>query len=204
MTQSIVATAKEVLQHANIDGWTSHDGPPAIQGEADGLAATSPLLALIEQTQGTDAIVIACFDDTALREARAIADCPVIGIGQAAFHVAALHGARFSVVTTLDVSVPIIEANIKAYGFEPVLGRVRASQIPVLDLEGDTSKSFEIITAEAKAALAEDKIDAVILGCAGMTGLAAHLRAHLNCLVIDGVEAAAHLAFGLAKARRAL
>ncbi len=204
MTQAIVATAQGVLTDAKIDGWTSNDGPPAIQGEADGRAAKSPLLALIKQVKGADAIIIACFDDTALADARAIADCPVIGIGQSAFHLAAMLGLRFSVVTTLDVSVPIIEANIKAYGFEQDLGRVRASQIPVLELEGDTSKSFEIITVEAKAALAEDKIDAVILGCAGMTGLAEHLRANLDCVVIDGVEAAAHLAFAIAQAKRAL
>ena len=43
-----------------------------------------------------------------LAEARARAHCPVIGIGQAGYHVAALLGARFAVLTTLPVSVPVI------------------------------------------------------------------------------------------------
>jgi allantoin racemase len=36
-----------------------------------------------------DAYVIACFDDTGLAEARALTKKPVIGIGQASFHLAA-------------------------------------------------------------------------------------------------------------------
>ena len=66
----------------------------------------------------------------------------MLGICQAACHVAALRGWRFSVVTTLAVSVPILEENIARYGFAPLLGRVRASDVPVkvlateADLEG--------------------------------------------------------------------
>ena len=50
---------------------------------------------------GMDATVIACFDDTGLEAARCCASGPVIGIGEAAFHLASLIAHRFSVVTTL-------------------------------------------------------------------------------------------------------
>ena len=50
---------------------------------------------------GFDAIILACFDDTGLAEARRLSGVPTIGIGEAAFHVAMLLGAKFSVVTTL-------------------------------------------------------------------------------------------------------
>lgn len=198
MTRSVVQTAERVLGQARIKGWTCLDGPASIQGEADGKAAVPPLLSHIEVAEDADAIVIACFDDTGLAEARKIANCPVIGIGQAAYHMAALKGTRFSIITTLAVSIPILEANIAAYGFSHLLGRVRASDIPVLELEADIEASFKIITGEAEAALAEDQVDAIILGCAGMTGLADHLRKALGVPIIDGVEAAAHLAFALA------
>jgi len=52
-----------------------------------------------------------CFDDTGLEAARSAARGPVIGIGEAAFHVAALIAHRFSVVTTLSRSIAPIEAN---------------------------------------------------------------------------------------------
>ena len=41
---------------------------------------------------------------------------PVLGIGEAAFHAAMLLGHRYCVVTTLSVSLPVIAANLRAYG----------------------------------------------------------------------------------------
>jgi len=204
MTRAVVDSALLVTPNAKIKGWTSLDGPPAIQGREDGEAATPPLLSMIENAEDTDVIVIACFDDTALAEAKKNAPCPVIGIGEASYHAVALLGLRFSVVTTLDVSVPILEENISRLGFGHLLGRVRASNIPVLDLEDDPKASFEIIAREAKRAVSEDKAEAIVLGCAGMTGLAQYLRNELDVVIIDGVEAAAHLGLamaGLAKSR---
>ncbi len=204
MTRAVVDTAMSVAPQAKIKGWTSLDGPPSIQGREDGDAATPPLIAMIETAYETEAIVIACFDDTALEEAKECAPCPVIGIGEASYHAASLLGLRFSVVTTLDVSVPILEENIERMGLSHLLGRVRASNIPVLELEDDTEASFKIIAREAKDAVSEDKIDAIILGCAGMTGLAQYLREALDVVIIDGVEAATHLGLamaGLAKSR---
>lgn len=198
MTQAVVSSAKSLAPGVGIEGWTSHEGPPSIQGAEDGIAASAPLLALIETAQNADAIIIACFDDTALAKAKALAPCPVIGIGEASYHAAALRGHRFSVVTTLEVSVPVIEANIAALGFSHLCGKVRASHIPVLELERDPKAAFDIITQGAKAAFEEDDVDCVILGCAGMTGLAAHLRGALERPIVDGVEAAVQLSIAMA------
>ncbi|TCO70802.1 aspartate/glutamate racemase family protein [Rhodovulum euryhalinum] len=195
MTNSILAAAETAMPRAVFEGWTSMNGPPAIQGAADGEAATGPLLDLVVRAsdRGARGIVIGCFDDTGLDEARRRAACPVLGIGQAAFHVAALRGWRFSVVTTLAVSVPIIEGNIRTYGFGPMLARVRASEVPVLALEEDPDAACARIAEEAQRAVAEDGIRAIIPGCAGMARLTGHLRATLPVPVIDGVESAARL-----------
>ena len=79
--------------------------------------------------------VIACFDDTGLDAARALAHAPVVGIGEAAFHVASLVAGRFSVVTTLSRAIPAIEFNLIKYGLASRCARVRAAEIPVLALE---------------------------------------------------------------------
>ncbi|WGH79506.1 aspartate/glutamate racemase family protein [Jannaschia ovalis] len=199
MTATMLAAARAAAPGLPIEGWTSRDGPPAIQGEADGAVAAGPLLDLVERAdrQGAEAIVIGCFDDTALPEARARASCPVIGIGQAAFHYAALRGRRFSVVTSLPVAVPIIEANIAAYGLSAALARVRASDVPVLALEEDPDAALVAIRAEARAAVAEDGAETIVLGCAGMARITAELRRSLEVPVIDAVEAAAGCAFWL-------
>lgn len=193
MTEAMLRTARETAPTAQFEGWTSHDGPPSIQGAKDGLLAEAPLLELVSKAsdQGVSAIIIGCFDDTALEAARAIANCPVIGIGQAAYHLAALAGERFSVVTTLEVSVPILDANIRAYGFADQLGKVRASGVPVLALEEDADAATEKVIAEIQKAVREDDVESVVLGCGGMVDIQKHMP---GIRLIDGVRAAATMA----------
>ncbi|MER2509967.1 aspartate/glutamate racemase family protein [Amaricoccus sp.] len=198
MTATIAAAARAVAApDVEIVARTNRQGPPAIQGPEDGAAA---LPGLIEEVRaaGNDvaAIVIACFDDTGLDEARAVATCPVIGIGEAAFHAAALLGRPYGVVTTLSVSVPVIAANLARYGVAGCVG-VRASEVPVLDVAAAEARISETITV----ALAEDGAEGIVLGCAGMADLPERLaRAH-GVPVIDGVAAACGLARMLATLR---
>ena len=193
MTQAMLRTARQTVPTADFEGWTSHDAPPAIQGYADGLLAEKPLLQLVKQAsdQNASAIIIACFDDTGLAAARSIANCPVIGIGQAAYHLAAVAGGRFSVVTTLDVSVPILEGNVRAYGLGGQLGKVRASGVAVLALEEDPKAATDQVIAEIKTAVLEDDIQTVVLGCGGMVDIKQELGETPNLRVVDGVRAAA-------------
>ena len=173
------------------------NGPAAIQGPEDGEAALPGLLAEIDRADGFDALVIACFDDTGLYAARRRIAVPVIGIGEAAFHTAMLVAGTFSVVTTLAVSIPIIDENIMRYGLAARCGRVRASNVPVLELERPGSTARETISDEIANALLHDGADAIVLGCAGMADLAADLSERHNVPVIDGVAAAVKLAEGL-------
>jgi allantoin racemase len=192
MTETIAEAARAVAApDVEILARTNRAGPPSIQGEADGAAAVPGLLAEIAAAapDAPDAIVIACFDDTGLAEARAAAPCPVIGIGQAAYHAAELLGKPYSVVTTLAVSVPILEGNLAAYGLAHCR-RVRASGVPVLAIDGAEAS----ISAEVGRAKAEDGAEAIVLGCAGMADLPRALAAEHGLPVIDGVAAACGLA----------
>lgn len=193
MTATIVAAARAAAPELEVTGRTSLCGPASIQGAADGEAATPPLLEIVAELDaaGADGIAISCFDDTGLGEAARAARCPVIGIGQAAFHLAAMRSWRFSVVTTLPVSLPVIEANIARYGLAGQCAKLRASGVPVLALEADPDAALSRIVEEAQRAEAEDGADCVILGCAGMSALTARARKALGCPVIDPVEAAA-------------
>jgi len=193
MTQAMLRTARVAVPKVEFEGWTSHDGPAAIQGAEDGKLAEGPLLELVAKAsdQGASAIIIGCFDDTALDAARDLANCPVIGIGQAAYHLAAVAGGRFSVVTTLGVSVPILEANISSYGLEGQLGRVRASGVPVLALEQEGNAATDQIAAEIGKAAREDGIQSVVLGCGGMVDIKQRSEQLSKIRLIDGVRAAA-------------
>lgn len=193
MTEAMLAQARRAAPEQRFEGWTSHNGPASIQGSEDGKAATPPLLELVDKasSSGADGIVIGCFDDTGLDEAARRADCPVIGIGQASYHYAALRNWRFSVVTTLSVSVPIIDANIRRTGLGGYLSKVRASEVPVLELEANPDKTSEIIKSVALQAEKLDSISAVILGCAGMVEVSHKVKTALAIETIDPVTCAA-------------
>ncbi|MEQ9607119.1 MAG: aspartate/glutamate racemase family protein, partial [Kiloniellaceae bacterium] len=120
--------------------------------------------------------------------------------GEAAFTAAMLVAERFSVVTTLAVSLPVIEDNLAAYGWTGRCARVRASGVPVLDLEAAAVSVVETIAAEIARALDEDGCGAVVLGCAGMAELAEQMTQRFGIPVIDGVAAAVTLCEALHRA----
>jgi len=141
-------------------------GPPSIEGYFDEAFCVPGLLAEIAKADDADAFVIACFDDTGLEAARCAASAPVVGVGEAAFHVASLIAEKFSVVTTLSRSIAPIERNLAKYGLIARCARVRAANVPVLALEAPGSEARQTIEKEIARALAEDDAEAIVLGCA--------------------------------------
>lgn len=173
--------------------------PVSIEGGADEAMAVPGLLAEIRkgEAEGVDAYVVACFDDPGLHAAREVARGPVIGICQAAVQVAMTISRRFSIVTTLPRSVPIIEDLVSDYGAERHCRKVRAIDVPVLGLEEDPHEAERLLLREIEIAKREDRAEAIILGCAGMSSLCARLKEATGLPVIDGVTAAVKIAEAL-------
>jgi len=196
MTRAIVTTAQKALPEAEVLGLTNSGGPAAIEGPADGRAAVPGVLQCVARARamGADAIVIACFDDTGLAEARAAAECPVLGIGQASYMMAALLGLRFSVVTSVAAAIPVIESNIESHGFTAMRAAVRASGLPVLVIDAGAPDTVDHLAREIETARVKDGAGCVILGCAGMSPLKAELGLRAAVPLIDGVAASAVLA----------
>ena len=202
MTDKIRAAAEAVASRGTrITAVNPEIGPESIEGYYDEALAVPGLLAEIGkgEARGVAGHVIACFDDTGLDAARALARAPVVGIGEAAFHLASLVAGRFSVITTLGRSVPAIEHNLVKYGLASRCARVRAAEIPVLALEDKDSDARARIEAEIDAAKHLDRAEAIVLGCAGMADLAAELSAHHGLPVVDGVAAAVMLVESLVR-----
>lgn len=194
MTERVAATARLVAAvGTEIVARNPPDGPVSIEGYYDEAFAVPGLLGEVAAFRDADGFVVACFDDTGLDAARCLASAPVVGIGEAAFHVASLVATRFSVITTLARSIGAIEHNLVRYGLASRCARVRAAEVPVLALEDPRSEARARIGAEVAAALAHDRADAIVLGCAGMTDLAASLSAEFGVPVVDGVAAAVKL-----------
>ena len=200
MTEKIEAAAnRAAASGTQITAVTSASGPVSIEGYYDEALSVPGLLKVIRDRADFDAVVIACFDDTGLDAARCVTDKPVIGIGEAAYSMAGMLANKFSVVTTLARSVPALEHNLMKYGLDRRCARVRSSEVAVLDLEDDRSGAYEKIAAEIARAIADDKAEAIVLGCAGMTDLANKLSQQFDRPVLDGVACAVSLAEAMAR-----
>jgi allantoin racemase len=70
---------------------------------------------------------------------------------------------------------------------------VRAVEVPVLALEDPATGARARIAAEIERAKCDDRAEAIVLGCAGMAGLAADLSTRCGLPVVDGVAAAVTL-----------
>jgi len=210
MTQRIDAAASRAAgQGVEVAAVNPASGPASIEGYFDEVFAAPGLVEEVAKgdAAGFDAFVVACFDDTGLEAARCAARGPVIGVGEAAFHLASLIAHRFSVVTTLSRSIAPIETNLTKYGLASRCARVRACEVPVLALDDPTSGARDKLSAEIERAMAEDGAEAIVLGCAGMAELAAALARRHGLPVVDGVAAAVRLAealvgLGLATSKR--
>lgn len=202
MTQSMAAGARSVAAPGSeIDAVTSLSGPVSIEGHYDEAIAVIGLIDAMRADPHADAYIIACFGDPGLLAARELTAAPVLGIAEAAMHAATFVATSFSVVTTLDRTRIIAEALVRNYGMQAACRRVRATDLPVLDLECPDERVNEIIFAECLRALDEDRCGAIVLGCAGMAGLVDYLRARLPVPVIDGVSVAVKFAEALVGAR---
>jgi allantoin racemase len=200
MTEKIGAAAKAAASPGvDVTAVNPDFGPASIEGYFDEAFSVPGLIEEIGKAREADAFIIACFDDTGLDAARCATEAPVVGIGEAAFHMASLVAAKFSVVTTLSRSIIPIEHNLAKYGLIARCARVRAAAVPVLALEEPGSKARITIEKEIARALAEDGAEAIVLGCAGMADLARDLSRMAGVPVLDGVACAVALAESLVR-----
>jgi len=198
MTRKIGAAARAAAAAGTEVAAVNPDfGPASIEGYFDEAFSVPGLIAEMHKAPDMDAYIIACFDDTGLDAARCAVEAPVVGIGEAAFHMASLVAGKFGVVTTLARSVPAIEHNLARYGLAARCAGVRASDVAVLELEEPGSKAGERISLEIEQCIRVDRAEAIVLGCAGMVDLSSALSRKHRVPVVDGVACAVKLCEGL-------
>lgn len=202
MTAKIADAAREVAGlGVEINAVCPFIGPDAIESHVDEAFAAVAVVELVEQDQrkgGSDAYIVACFGDPGLDAARELVDVPVIGIAEAAMHVATLSGRSFAVVTTLTRTLGRARDLVTRYGMTQACVSLAGSGISVLDLEETTSESFDKIAALCVEAVAMEA-DVIVLGCAGMADLCQTLSDRVGVPVVDGVAAGVGLASAMVR-----
>ena len=175
-------------------------GPRSIESVYDELLSSpGTLQTVIENLDEYDAFVMACFSDhPVVYAAREITDKPVMGIAEAAMHMACMLGYKFSIVTTNKEWEPLLWEGVKHYGLAEHCASVRSTGMAVLELEeASPERTYQLIRDNAQLALEQDGAEVIVLGCAGMTGLDKSLEKDLGVPVIDGVVAALKLTEGM-------
>jgi len=160
-----------VAQHAVLDAWAA--------AHANG--------------ERPDAVLIGCFGDPGLFALRQGCGVPVTGLAEAAFAAAARHG-RFAVVTGGERWRPMLERLAAALGFAPSLAGIHTVAPTGAQLAADPAGARALLAQACRDAAHRFDADAVLLGGAGLAGIAADIESALAVPLVDSVIAGAQWA----------
>ncbi|TVT92504.1 aspartate/glutamate racemase family protein [Pseudomonas sp. RGB] len=201
ITETIAQQARAVASPGTeIVGLTPYFGAESVEGNFESyLAAIAVMDRVMAYDQPFDAVIQAGYGEHGREGLQELLNVPVVDITEAAASTAMFLGHAYSVVTTLDRTVPLIEDRLKLAGLYQRCASVRASGMAVLELEEDPLAAMEAIVRQAERAIHDDKAEVICLGCGGMAGLDEQIRQRTGVPVVDGVTAAVTIAESLVR-----
>ncbi len=150
------------------------------------------------QRQGYDVVVINSFADYGIAAARA-AGITMVGSGESALQAASRIGGRFSIVTIWPPSMAHLYherlqslglvdhcAHIRHVGAEADLTSLGADDNVMARLHRGEDALLQRVLAECRAAIEQDEIQSIVLGCTCMAPIAGRLKAELHFPVMEG------------------
>jgi Asp/Glu/hydantoin racemase len=172
---------------------TARFGAPYIACEASYAVAGHAVLdawaeASAGKAAGFDAVLIACFGDPALMALRECSAAPVTGLAEAAFVEAAKTGP-FAIVTGGARWKPMLERLAQNLGFDALLAGIHTVEQSGAELARDPIAAQAILSKACTTAAERFGAKTVILGGAGLAGMAAAIQSTVKVPVIDSVEA---------------
>ncbi len=140
------------------------------------------------EEEGYAAVCIDTVSDSGMYALRSRLLIPVVGPGQAAFHIACCLGHRFSVITMWDEWFPLYTKTLKEYGLEHRCASLRSIKTrPDLQelLEGKEEGVFKQLEQESLRAINEDAASVIVLGSTTMHQSHGYLAERLPVPVIN-------------------
>jgi allantoin racemase len=186
MTEKVAAAARLTLPASvHITSATGRFGARYIASRASfAIAGHAALDAFSAHGTAIDAVLLACFGDPGLDALREVAGCPVISLIDAACAEAGTNGRRFSIVTGGERWGPMLTEMIAARGLDRQLASIRTVAPTGGQIASDPEGSATLLAKACNACATEDGAQAVILGGAGLIGIAAMIQPNVQIDVI--------------------
>ena len=203
LEQAARRQAARLPQPMSVRAVTAPFGPRYITGEVGAAvaahAAMEAYAAAVSQEGLPSAVLLACFGDPGLFALRALSPVPVLGLAEASMRAAAALGP-FVVLTGGAAWVPMLQRLAQALPLPaPMLG-VQALPHSGGDMAAQPLQAVEWLAEAGEQALRRwPDARALLLGGAGLAGLAAPLAGRLRVPVLDNVELALDEALRLAQ-----
>lgn len=196
MTELLLRHVQAALgTRARLHAATARFGAPYIADEASYAVAAHATLdawanALTELEVVPDSVLIACFGDPGLMALRDCSPVPVTGLAEASFNEAAQHG-RFAVVTGGERWIPMLQRLAQSLGYAASLAGIHAVAPTGAQLAADPVSARKLLSSACRDAVRRFGAQAVILGGAGLAGMAVDLQPELDVPLVDSVGAGA-------------
>lgn len=185
---------------AELDVVTARFGPSYIASEAGhAIAAHAAMDAYAADRTAhgrPDAVVIGCFGDPGLFALRELADCPVTGLAEAAMLEAATQGP-YAIVTGGAAWPPMLLRLAQALQLDERLVHIETVAPSGAELAADPAWAEQVLTEACLAACRRAAPKCIIVGGAGLAGLAARLAAAVPVPLVDSVQAGVRHALAL-------
>jgi Asp/Glu/hydantoin racemase len=190
MTDKVVAAATPVWPDVEIRAVTGRFGGQYIASRAAfAVAGHAALEAFAENADRCDAVLLACFGDPGLDALREISPVPVIGLVEAAALEASSGGTRYAIVTGGLRWGPMLEEMVRLRRLDDTLAGIHTLS-PTGGEIGSNPEAFRDMLVEAtRHCISAYGAERVILGGAGLIGLAAQVQPLVEVPVICSVEA---------------
>lgn len=202
--------SQRLLEHAHglypatSQGWQVHTarlGAPYIACEASYSVAGYAVLdawaqAMHTQPMEPDAVLIACFGDPGLLALRQLCPVPVTGLAEAAFEQACKLGP-FAIVTGGAAWKPMLERLAYSLGMSNALHRLETVEMTGAQMLENPAHAIEQLTHVCQRIATDPAIKSIIIGGAGLAGLAQRMQAAVHIPLIDSVSAGLAYALNL-------
>lgn len=165
------------------------------------IAGHAALECFAEHGEECDAVLLACFGDPGLFALREVSRAPVVGLAEAAMQAAVERGGRFAIVTGGERWKPILERFAATLGYRDRLAAVRTVPLTGGEIAENPEPALAMLASACAAAADEDGADEVILGGAGLAGLAERIQPRVWVPLLDSVVVGAQRAAALCRAR---